>query len=80
MDEHQLEVIVTDRTLIKPAITDYNICHSGEQYDNLLHAKNRTHMAIKTNYWIQVELLTIGTYYPNTILQFQVQMGTATVI
>ena len=67
IDEHQLEVIATDGNLIQPVITDYIIFHSGERYDFLLHAKNRTQIANKTNYWIRAELLAIDTHsgYPN---------------
>ena len=71
IDEHQLEVIATDGNLIQPVITDYIIFHSGERYDFLLHAKNRTQLADKTDYWIRAELLGIDTHgYPNDPIMY----------
>ena len=66
IDEHQLEVIATDGNLIQPVTTDYIIFHSGERYDFLLQAKNKTQLAGKTDYWIRAELLAIQSHgYPS---------------
>lgn len=66
VDEHQLRVIATDGYLIQPVITDYIIISSGERYDFLLQAKNKSQLRDigKNNFWIRAELLAIehGVY------------------